>query len=239
MSKLAALLLPAIIVSSAQAQLGVDMFNLRMTAPAGSEFKYKVQMNLMMNGEEIKLRGYNVMKVVSVDANGDYSVDATIKDATVEMGGGEQAVPDNTATTKSNLKGEVLRVEANGEEAPAEGYRAPNIMSWSFEQSAYKVGDTITITRPASKTTGGVPSETVIKVVAYEEVLGIKAVKVEFSSKETSGDAPITFSGTGWIDPTVGMLVKMEGKFTNMLFAGAPMPFDGNLSYNLVPPSKG
>lgn len=224
-------LLPALLVLAPSWFPVEDTYNLRMTAPVGTQFAYKMEMNLDISGQTAVLRGKNVMKVASVDANGDYTIEGQLEDAVLDMGGGEQPVPHSLNTTKNNAKGEIVEAKASGEELPEEGYRFANIMAWSFEQAAYKVGDTITITRAAGKTTGGRPSETVLKLVQIEEINGKQAVKVEFTAKETSGDLPIEMSGTGWVDPKVGMMVKFEATFKNMPMPGAPVTLDGKMSY--------
>lgn len=224
-------LLPVLLTLAAPATAGQDQFNLRMSAAEGTSFAYKVEIVVDVNGQDAYIRAENTMKVVSVLPTGDYTIESLMTHTTLDMGGSEQPLPDSRSETKSNAKGEILEVRANSGEAEGDAYRFPNLLSWSFDSPLYRLGDTVSIKREPSKVTGGRSSETAIKLTALEEINGRPGVKVEFEAKETSGDTPSSIKGTGWIDPTVGMMLKMEASFSDVVFPGSPMPLSGRVSY--------
>lgn len=215
----------AVVAAFAIAQ---DSFKLRRTPKVGHEVVMKLSAEVDVMGMSASFSAKIKEKVIRVDENGDYTIESSQSEGKVKLADQEMDAPDGGATTtKYSAAGQIL--EMKGEDVTDDAYRLANMNSWVFEDRTYKTGDVIKVNNKPSKLNGNVSSEATLTVGAVETVGKFTTVKLTFSYKETSGDAPAEASGTAWVDTSDGSLVKMVGEYKNAPFPGAPAPINAKM----------
>lgn len=197
----------------------------------GEELKYRVKANVELGGNAIVFSGLQTEKVLEVGTDGTYTVESKTTDAKVTFGGQEIEIPaDQSPSTTSvyNLDGTIK--EIRGDNAQAESYRFANLATVFLNGKEAKVGEAWTNEKTADSKSGAVAYKSTYKIVGEEKVGSLDTWKIEFSTKESEGDAPASSDGTVWIDKADATLVKTEAKWSNAPFPGAPGPVNGTVT---------
>lgn len=199
---------------------------------AGDEQKFRVKANIELGGNEIVFSGLQTEKILEVAPDGSYTVESKTTNAKVTFGGQDVDIPaDQTPATTSVYNPDGTIKEIRGDNAQAESYRFANLGAIFFTgKEEGKIGTTWTNDKVADTKSGAVGYKSTYKVVGEEKVGNYDTWKIEFSTKESEGDAPASSDGTVWLDKADGSMVKNEAKWSNAPFPGAPGPVNGTVS---------
>lgn len=220
----------AVLAAIAVAQ---DGFKLRRTPKVGDEVVMKLSAEVDVMGMNATFNAKVKEKVTKVDENGDYTIESSQSEGKIKFGDQEMDAPDGgTTTTKYSANGAILEIK--GEDVGEDAIRLANMNAWQFEPKSYKTGDVIEYETKAAATSGGVASKTRIVVGEVEKIGAWDAVKLTYTFKETTGEAPAESSGTAWLDAKTGSLIKAEGEYKNAPFPGAPGPINAKIKLERI-----
>jgi hypothetical protein len=198
----------------------------------GEELKYRIKVNVDFGGQDIVFSGLQTEKITEVGTDGTYTVESRRSDIKVMVGGQEMEGAGSEAETATtsvyNLDGTIK--EIRGDQADGSAYRFSNLLSVFLNGKEAKVGDTWSNEKAGDTKTGAAGYKSTYKIVGEEKIGSSDTWKVEFSTKESEGDAPATADGTVWLDKAEATMVKMESKWTNAPIPGAPGPVNGSVS---------
>ncbi|MBX3117825.1 MAG: hypothetical protein KF784_02085 [Fimbriimonadaceae bacterium] len=212
---------------------GQDALSIKPKPKAGSTWKLKVHADVEIMGTTAAFSALETAKVTKVDANGDFSVELSMSDVKVDVGGSVQEQPEEPPTTaKHNASGEII--DLKGEKPTAADYTMGTVSTPIFPKEDVKVGSKWTVETKGMSSLGAAGIKLSYEVLRVEEVLGVKAAVVKFTAKETSGDAPMSASGQYWVDLSNGFVVKGEMDIKQIVMSPELPPMDMKMKMERV-----
>ena len=204
---------------------------LRWTPREGDVVTTRTVATIRVIGTEATLASVMTQKVIRVDPDGGYLVQATPTEGKVTMGGQELPTGNITVLTNYGPNGEIREIRSEGMDAA--GYRMANLTNFHAPVKAVAVGDSWTAEGKADAKTGTVPWKADYKVVAEEPKDGIPSLKMEVTARETEGSDAGKATGFVWVGKD-GVVVRSELDWTNVAVPGAPGPVNGRIVQSLV-----
>jgi hypothetical protein len=209
-----------------------DSVKVEWKPEVGKISKYHIQVaaNIDAGGQKMDMSfGMNhAEKVLKIDA-GKITTETTADGFSLMVNGEDmtQMMGDQkfTVTTTYNANGEPLETKSD---APPEARqeRIENAFSFYYPNKDVKVGESWVrkIKGDAAKNT--VDAEATYTLQGIETVGDSKQLKIGFVFKETSGETPMSATGTLYLMPTDGYLVKGNFAMKNVQFDPSMPPTD-------------
>jgi hypothetical protein len=194
-----------------------DGISLKRSPKVGDVAKYKLKVELNVQGQPFNLEGLVTEKVVKVE-EGKYSIESS--QGEMKLNGQDAPMESPASTSTYSATGRLL--ELKGEEESEEALRMSSLQAFEVPDKPVKVGDTWTISLKAKEGKNPVGIKGDFKVEAQEKVGEYDVLKVTYEVKETEGSAPASSKGTVWFNVKDATMVKYEGTWT-----GAPFPMVG------------
>lgn len=207
--------------------LAVQGVSLKWAPKENDQLKYKTVGDLTVGDTKATITAVNVHKVVRVDADGSYLVQATPVEGSATFGGTEYPMKGVTTLTTYNADGSIK--EIRGDQANASGYRMANLTNFRASGKPVSTGDAWSVEGKADATTGAAAYKADFKVVGDEMVGTYDAVKVSVNARETAGEDAGKVTGFFWIGKD-GVLAKSELQWSNITVPGAPKLTSGTLT---------
>jgi len=135
-------------------------------------------------------------------------------------------------STKYSANGAIL--EMKGSEISDDQMRIANMSAFNFEDKTYNVGDKIAYETKPAKSNGNVGAKVELVVAGTEKVGEWDSVKVTYSYKELTGEAPAESTGTEWLSTKDATVIKVEGNYKNAPFPGAPGPINAKIKMERI-----
>ncbi len=205
---------------------------LRWTPKEGDEMKYRTEGTLTVGGVEATITTLTDQKVIRVDPDGGFLVQATPLENKVKLGGQEMTGQGVASLTTYKANGEIK--EIRGDKADATGYRMANLTNFHAPAKAVAVGDAWTSEGKADPTTGAVAWRVDYKVAGQETLGPFHAWKMDVTARETEGSEGGKATGSLWIGDD-GVLVRSELTWSSVTVPGAPGPVNGRVTISRVP----
>ena len=204
---------------------------LRWTPKEGDVVKTRTEATIRFAGNEAILSSIMLQKVIRVDPDGGYLVQATPSEGKVTMGGQDSPTGSLTVLTTYSAGGEVKEIRGEGLDATV--YRMANLTNFHAPTKAVTVGEVWTSEGKNDPRTGAVAWKSDYKVVAEEEKNGIATLKMEVTARETEGSDVGKATGFVWVGKD-GVVVRSEMTWTNVVVPGAPGPVNGKITQALL-----
>lgn len=205
-----------------------DGVSLKRTAKVGDTATFRLKADVEIGGMEANFTAKVVEKVAKVESNGNFTVDSTQSEGKIMFGGQEMEAPEMSQSFTYKATGEVVDIKAENTDSSV--WRMANLQSFVVPDKAMKVGDEWTIEGKKDEKTGAVATKGTFKIEAAETVGKYECMKVKFNVKETEGgDAAASAEGFSWVNKKDGTLAKVEGKWINAPFPGAPGPINAKI----------
>lgn len=205
---------------------------LRWTPKEGDELKYQTVGKFEVGGISAEMTSVNIHKVIRVDPDGSFLVEAKPIDGKVVYNGTELPSKGATIQTVYAAGGELK--EIRGDKPDTTGYRMANLSNFHAPTKAVMVGDTWTAEGKADAKTGAVAWKADYKVLGEETIGPYTALKMDVNARETDGTDGAKATGNIWVGKN-GVLVRSELKWSNMVVPGAPAPVNATLTMTLQP----
>ncbi|HTQ11974.1 MAG TPA: hypothetical protein VMI31_18070 [Fimbriimonadaceae bacterium] len=193
---------------------------LKRAPKLGDTAKYKLSAQMDFSGQDATVTATITDKVTKVADNGDFTVESSMTDTLVNMGGSDLQQPDERNSTLYSKANDVLSVSSDPEDP--DGVRKANIQTLHFPDKPVKVGDSWTVTVKKNEK-GAVDASGTYTIAGRETINGQDTFRIKGSMKETSGDNPMSADGTYWVNVKDASLVKLEGSVTNYPIPNAPV----------------
>lgn len=220
----------ALVATAAIALAGTAGFTLKRTPKEGETLTYNLKADVDFNGMNITFTGKVKEKTTKVDSDGSYTVESQTQDAKINMNGQEMDAPGSDSVTTSIYTAEGLTKEIKGDSASDSAYRMSNLGALVTPGKEINVGDTWTHEFKADAKTGVVAAKAEYKLLGEEKIGDIDTLKIKVNITETEGSTPASSDGTAWVSKADGSTVKLEAKWTNAPFPGAPAPINANVT---------
>ncbi len=206
---------------------------LRWTPKEGDELKYRTIAELTFQGSPATLTSINTQKVIRVDPDGSYTVQASATDSKVVMLGQEMHGGSLTTITDYNSSGEVR--EIRGDKLEATGYRMANLNGFHAPTKSVTVGDAWTAEGKADAKTGAMAWRADYKVAAEETVGPYACLKIDLvKARETEGTDVGSVTGSYWVTRD-GIVARSELTWSNVTVPGASAPVSGKVTQTRLP----
>lgn len=217
-----------------------DSVKVEWKPEVGKISKYHIQVaaNIDAGGQKMDMSfGMNhAEKVLKIDA-GKITTETTADGFSLMVNGEDmtQMMGDQkfTVTTTYNANGEPLEMKSD---APPEARqeRIENAFSFYYPNKDVKVGESWVrkIKGDAAKNT--VDAEATYTLQGIETVGDSKQLKIGFAFKETSGDTPMSATGTVYLMPADGYLVKGNFAMKNVQFDPSMPPTDATCTVTRI-----
>lgn len=222
------LLLPALALA--------EPVTLRLKQKVGDVTRHSFTIKMTVENEPFSLLTEVQHRVAKVSDDQSLEIEEVVKYLT--MVSGSETI-DLTTEADNEPEESTLTFAANGQltkssvdEEDETLYRFADCMQFIAPEKAVEVGAKWSANYVTEKRPGAVAGSINFVFAAKEEVGGFSCAKVTFESKESEGDKPATGTGTFWIRITDGVLVQMNGKFSNLPFGE---PVDAEVESKLIP----
>lgn len=218
----------ALLAAVATVAIAADGFKLRRVAKVGEEITMRLTADVDVMGVSATFTAKIKDKVTKVDENGDYTVESTQSEGKISFNGQDMDAPGGEPTsTRYAASGSIL--EMKGGDISDDQMRIASMSAFMFEDKVYNVGDKIAYETKPSKANGNVGAKVALEVAGTEKVGEFECVKVVYSFKELTGEAPAESTGTAWLSQKDASLVKVQGEYKNAPFPGAPGPINAKI----------
>jgi hypothetical protein len=207
---------------------GTAAISLKRTPKEGEVAKFRLKAELEFSGQPITFTGLVQEKTVAVTPD-SYTVETTQLEGKISMGGNEMDAPGGGVTTTVYEMNNVVK-EIRGEMTDGSAYRMAALNGVVMPGKDVAVGDKWSHTFKADSARGSVAASGEFEVLAEEQVGGVDTVKIKATVRETEGAEPASSEGTFWLAKSDGNVVKMEAKWTNAPFPGAPAPISATVT---------
>jgi hypothetical protein len=207
---------------------------LKRTPKVGEVYKYRVTLVFTIYGNDVFYTSTVTDKVTEVAKDGSYTVASTQSEVSASAG---QDLPveknEKPSYTVYDAKGHVL--DLKGEQAAA-SWRDAYLSAFVLPDKPVAKGDTWSATLPPKadlKTPGASINYTSLGMDTVP-IAGIQVLRVDEKFAENSQSDRATSTGTIWVDPRDGSVVKMEEVWRNAPILGVSTLVNGNISYERV-----
>ena len=225
---LATILVPALALSQA--------FPMKRKLKVGEVFKYRLTVVFRIAGNDIFYTSIDTQKVTSVARDGSYTVQSTQSDIRSTNSGADlQIAKDEPPTdTSYSARGQVVAIA--GQQA-ASAWRIADMSCFILPDKAINKGDTWTYTIPPRadlQTAGGVYNFA-FEGPEPEKVDDFSVLRVAEDYKENTQFNKATSTGTIFVDPTDGSVVKLDEEWRTAPIHGVNTQVNGHVSYERIP----
>jgi len=209
---------------------------LKRSPKVGEVLKYRVTLVFTIYSNDFFYTSIVTDKVTDLDKDGSYTV-ASTQDQIEASSGKAFPVEKNPAPisyTVYDAYGRVL--DLKGEQAP-EAWRVAYLSCFVLPNKPVAKGDTWTATLPprADRQTPGASVIYTSEGMDPEPVDGINVLRIDEKYAENSQSNRATKTGTLWVDPKDGTVVKMEEMWRSAPIAGVSTLVNGHVAYERVP----
>lgn len=226
-------LLLSLATSAILATASFQGHTLKFSGKAGDVSTYRLTGEFEAQGMTVGLSALLKSKIVSVDANGDYTVEEEQSSMVITFGGQEMPMPPSPPTrSKMKANGEVISI--TGDDSGEDTYRAAALTSFYYPSKAINVGDSWTFEGKGDDKLGIKPFTATYKFEAVETVGKYETAKISYTVKETGGSIPATAKGLIWLDTKASDMIKLESAWENFPTPGAPEPITGKIKVEKV-----
>jgi hypothetical protein len=202
---------------------------LERRTKAGETSKLRVSAEIDMFGEKVSYSVLQTEKVLSVEADGSYTVETRQSEAIIRYGANATPSPDSPARTAVyRANGELVRVVGPTPD-PTE-LRTARMSAFISPGREVKSGESWTHESPGTPQNGGISGRSEYRSEGPQKGGDSKVHVVAFKFKELSGETPASSEGKFWIDSETGNLVRMECQWTNAPMTGAPRPMNAKVT---------
>jgi len=216
----------------AAAAFAVQGVSLRWTPKEGDELKYQTVGKLELGGQEAQITTINIHKVIRVESDGSFLVEAKPVEGKAIYNGAEIPVRGATIQTEYAAGGELKTIR--GDKPDTTGYRMANLTGFHAPDKPVMVGDTWSAGGKSDAKTGAVAWKVDYKVLGEETIGPYTALKMDVNARETEGSDGGKATGNVWVGKN-GVMVRTELKWSNMTVPGSPAPVNGSLTMTLQP----
>lgn len=218
----------AALAVTASAFAVVDGLSVARKPKEGEQIRYRMAADVEYGGMALKAKFLVTEKTVKVDSDGSFKLEQAQLEGKLDMNGQEQDIPTGGPTTTVYTKeGDVK--EITGDQTSPDTYRLANLGVLHDPGKTLSVGDTWTYEIKGDAKTGAVPAKAEYKILGEEKVGSWDTLKVKSTIKESEGTDPASSDGTIWISKADGSTVKMDVKWVNAPFPGAPGPINATV----------
>ena len=204
-----------------------DGVSLRWAPKEGDTLRYQTTGEFDVAGKHATITAVNVQKVIRVDADGGYLVQATPTEGKTIYEGTEYPVSKITTLTSYGATGEVKEIRSD--QSDAMGYRMANLTGFHAPTKPVAIGDAWSSEGKADPKTGAVAWKADYKVQGEDTIGPFAAIKVEVTAKETEGTSPGKAVGIVWIGKD-GVLARSELTWSDLSVPGAPGNVSGKIT---------
>lgn len=207
---------------------------LKRSPKVGDVLKYRITFVFTIYGNDVFYTAIETDKVVSVSKDGSYAVES-MQEGISANNGQDLNVQKNSKPSEAlyDARGQVL--ELKGDDS-AESWRDANLSCFILPDKPVNKGDTWTANLPG-KPERKTPGASVIYTsdgIDPTPVDGVSALKIEEKYAENSQGIHATKSGTIWVDPKDGTVVKVDEQWRNAPILGLSTLVNGHVSYERV-----
>ncbi|MFZ4506840.1 MAG: hypothetical protein ACOYON_03995 [Fimbriimonas sp.] len=207
----------------------IQEFTLKFVTKKDEVVKYTIKADVEVSGTQASFTGKVIEKTTEVKEDGTYSIETSNAEGKVVFGGQEMEMPAQAPTvTVYKANGDLAEIRGEGADGGAYRMTAISMMRWPGK--AVKVGDEWTSEWKSDTKTGIVAGKATLKVLGEEKVGDWDCLKISLNSKETEGDTPAGNEGIYWVAKEDGKTCKLETKWKNAPFPGAPGPIDAKVT---------
>lgn len=205
-------------------------YTLRYRPKQGQTYRYFTQLDLTVQGQQVKMTATQRYKVVRVEPNGNVVLQMVVESADVEAMGRRMAVPGGKPTNLVlSSRGKLLR--ASSGQAQSLNQFGDQI---EYPQNPVKLGTEWS----ALSTKGGIRYRIQCRVVGRETVRGYETLKLAFTINDITNPSQEVVSAEGqiWVDLATGVTVKVEldfRKLRNPMFGPNPIDVQGKFVMRL------
>jgi hypothetical protein len=208
-----------------------DGIVLKYTWKKGEVTKTRMKGSLELGGQEIGVSILNQEKVVEIAADGSVTVEQSVLNLTINMGGSEQDLSDSAgAPIIAIYNADGTLKQLMGENVESGAYRVQNLMAFVPPADALKVGSKWTKESEANKDRGTPALKASYEVVGDEKVAKWDTLKIKYKIAETEGSDPASMEGTIWLNKADASPIKSDVVWTNVPMAAAPTLISGKFS---------
>lgn len=181
----------------------------------GDTAKYKLEV-IPEAPFEIKITMDLATKVAKIE-EGKITVESTTTNMKMTMNGQEQPMDQASGpqTQVFDARHETLSINVDQENMA----RMSDSLSFVFPDKPVSVGDSWKRVKKASKELKTMDSEATYTYDGDETIGKWKCYRIKFDYKETSGEHPLSNSGTDWISMDDGSIVKSVTKAMNFEYS--------------------
>lgn len=221
-----ALLVPALLLAQGEAKI-------EWKPKVGQELKYKAAMTASgdFGGGQMEIGVTFMMstKTAKVE-NGKVTVESSQSDMKVAFNGMEMDPLQGQVikgTTVHNLDGTI--VSSQSDMGAAAG-RFEEVTSFNYPGKTVRVGESWTRVVKPDPARGTVNAKCTYTFKGFEAIDGINCWKVEYAFEETEGTTPMKATGTVWMNPDDGEMVKATMVGTNVVIQAEMPPVSANMT---------
>lgn len=221
-----ALLVPALLLAQGEAKI-------EWKPKPGQELKYKAAMTAKGDfggGQmEIGVTFTLTTKTLKVE-DGKVTVESTQSDMKVSLNGMEMDPLQGQAikgTTVHNLDGTII---SSQNDMGAVSGRFEEVTSFNYPGKSVKVGDSWTRVVKPDPVRGTVSAKCAYTFRGFETIDGINCWKIDYAFEETEGTTPAKATGTVWLHPDDGELVKAKMLGTNLVIQAEMPPVNADMT---------
>ncbi len=182
-----------------------DAVNLKKQPKTGDSITYKFISTIEVMSMEARATGKLSHKVIKVENNGEYVVEATTSDMKISDGAEEKEVPGTIETLTLKPTGEVVQLKGG----PSSTLRSAHMSEVVVPDRAVRTGDTWEVKITADDKIGVVAAKATYKVEAAEKVGEFDCLKIKSLYQELDANRDENAS-TLWLSVKDGSLVKAE-----------------------------
>lgn len=223
----ACLFLPAI--------AGEGSIALKRSPKPGDQLKYRVTLVFTVYGNDVFYTAEDTERVVSVEKDGTYSVESTQANMHANNGNDLLVQPNpNRVVSLYDKRGMVLDFQG---EPSGQSWRDANLSCFVLPDKPVAKGDTWTVNVPA-KLDREAPGATITytyKGPEADKMGGVSVVRIEEKYAEVTQSTPATATGTIWVNPVDGTVVKLEEEWRNAPILGLSTVVNGHVAYERIP----
>ncbi|MDR3692128.1 MAG: hypothetical protein P4L46_22295 [Fimbriimonas sp.] len=219
-----------------------DGFTVKRVPKEATITKYSMSVDFEVNGGQGHLQATVSERILSVDKDGNFTVEQTQADASGTFNSDKIDTPARPAVTLTyKPNGQVTLIKDSNEAAAknsfveAASYRMENLGDLIDPGKTVEPGDTWAAKIKGDKALGTIDANADYKLLAEEKIGDINTLKIRATIKEADGDRPAQNDFTVWIDKVDGSMVQLEAKWTNAPFPGVSYPVTAVVKMSRLP----
>jgi hypothetical protein len=216
--------------------ISAQVITLTRKVKVGDTAKYRVTFVFTVYGNDVFYTSTETDKVTAVNKDGSYVIESSQTDVHANSSN-ELPVKENPAKsyTTYDARGRVL--DLSGAQ-PGTEWRDANLGSFILPDKPINKGDTWTVNLEAKAdrlTPGGTFIFTDDGFSAEKGDDSPTLLKIEKKYTENSPGNPATSTGTIWVNPADGSIVKIDETWNYAPLLGLTTLVNGHVSYELIP----